>query len=146
MSKHRRGRITVQHQPTGGERFMMKGVGAVHAVMGVSFVVAGVGMTAQLGLFGLPFLVGGAFFAVNGIRMLVSRNDVAHRVGYDVETDIEGRSIAGLMEDVDAMAEEDSPAAGSVEERLRTLLRLREQGLLSNEEYEQKRRDILADL
>lgn len=152
MSKHRRGRITVQHQPTGGERFMMKGMGLIHAVMGIIFVIVGVGITAEIGLFGLPFVLGGAFFAVNGIRMMVSRNDFAHRVGYDVETEVEGRTIAGIMEDVDRMAAEEETRGdaraedGDVENRLRQLQSLRDSGLITDGEYESKRREILRSL
>ena len=151
MSKHRRGRITVQHQPTGGERFMMKGMGLIHAVMGVIFVVVGVGIIAEIGLFGLPFALGGAFFAVNGIRLMVSRNDFAHRVGYDVETEVEGRTITGIMEDVDRMAAEkeargETRTESDVENRLRQLQSLRDGGLITDEEYESKRREILRAL
>lgn len=151
MSKHRRGRITVQHQPTGGERFMMKGMGLIHAVMGVIFVVVGVGIIAEIGLFGLPFALGGAFFAINGIRLMVSRNDFAHRVGYDIETDMERPSIGGILEDMDAVTEpEERDAAsadgGDAEERLRQLQRLHESGLITDGEYESKRREILRTL
>ena len=151
MSKRRRGRITVQHQPTGGERFMMKGMGLIHAVMGVIFVVVGVGIIAEIGLFGLPFALGGAFFAVNGIRLMVSRNDFAHRVGYDVETEVEGRTITGIMEDVDRMAAEkeargETRTESDVENRLRQLQSLRDGGLITDEEYESKRREILRAL
>ncbi len=151
MSKHRRGRITVQHQPTGGERFMMKGMGMIHAVMGVIFVIVGMGIIAEIGLFGLPFALGGAFFAVNGIRLMVSRNDFAHRVGYDVETEVEGRTITGIMEDVDRMAAEkeargETRTESDVENRLRQLQSLRDGGLITDEEYESKRREILRAL
>lgn len=37
MSRRRRGRITVQNQPTGAERVMMRGMGVIHAVMGFVF-------------------------------------------------------------------------------------------------------------
>lgn len=150
MSKRRRGRITVQHQPTGGERFMMKGMGLIHAVMGVIFVIVGVGIIAEIGLFGLPFALGGAFFAINGIRLMVSRNDFAHRVGYDIETDMERPSIGGILEDMDAVTEEqreDTGAeSGDAEERLRQLRRLHESGLITDGEYESKRREILRTL
>lgn len=140
----KRGRITVQHQPTGGERFMMKGVGLIHAVMGLVFVVISVTMIIpNAGLFGLPFLLGGGFFAVNGIRILVTKNDFAHRVGYDVETDLD-RSIVGVMEDVDRMEQADT--ADGAEERLLRLQRLYDQRLITEEEYQTKRQEILDEL
>ena len=140
----KRGRITVQHQPTGGERFMMKGVGLIHAVMGLVFAVISVTMIIpNAGLFGLPFLLGGGFFAVNGIRILVTKNDFAHRVGYDVETDLD-RSIVGVMEDVDRMEQADT--ADGAEERLLRLQRLYDQRLITEEEYQTKRQEILDEL
>ena len=114
MSRRRRGRITVQNQPTKAGRFMMKGVGAIHASMGIVFVIAAVTIIIpNAGLFGLPFLLCGAFFAINGIRMMVSRNDIAHRVGYDIETDVQGETIVGLMDDVDRLVEEPEPCASA---------------------------------
>lgn len=145
----RRGRITVQHQPTGGEQFMMRGMGLVHAVVGLVFVVVALTeIMPHAGLFGLPFLVGGGFFAVNGVRILVSKNDVAHRVGYDVETDLD-RSIVGLMEDVPDTTREPvspSPAVGSVQDRLEQLEGLKAAQLVTEEEYAAKRKEILEDL
>lgn len=139
----KRGRVTIQHQPTGGERFMMKGIGLIHAVMGLIFVVVSGAMTAGIGLFGLPFLLGGGFFLVNGIRIMVSRNDFAHRVGYDVETELD-RSIVGIMEDVDRMERENESAAP--EDRLLRLQRLYDQRLITGEEYQAKRQEILNEL
>ncbi len=153
MSRRRRGRITVQHQPTKAGRFMMKGMGAVHASMGIVFViVAATVIIPNAGLFGLPFLLGGAFFAVNGIRMMVSKNDIAHRVGYDIETDVQGESIVGLMDDVDELVEEEERRsearefAGDAEERLRQIERLKESGLITEDEYAEKRREIIDTL
>ena len=155
MSRRRRGRITVQSQPTGGERFMMKGVGLVHAVMGFMFVVVSVTtIIPQAGLFGLPFLVGGGFFCINGIRMVVSKNDIAHRVGYDIETDVQQETIVGLMDDVDKMVEQERAAIPTPQTytgldakgRMEQLKTLKDAGLITNQEYEQKRREILKDL
>lgn len=149
----KRGRITVQHQPTGGERFMMKGVGLIHAVMGLVFVVISVtAIIPNAGLFGLPFLLGGGFFAANGIRILVSKNEFAHRVGYDVETDLD-RSIVGTFEDVPDSVWETGPRQdrcgapqGSAETRLTELRNLYDRRLITDEEYQAKRREILDEL
>ena len=155
MSRHRRGRITVQNQPTGAARAMIKGMGAVHAVMGFVFVVAAITtIIPAAGLFGLPFLVGGGFFCINGIRMMVSKNDIAHRVGYDIETDIQGESIVGLLDDVDKMAaqERHTSAVGSnsygldARGRMEQLKSLKDAGLITQQEYEEKRREILEEL
>ena len=150
----KRGRITVQHQPTGAERGMMRGMGVVHAIIGFVFVVVSVTeIIPSAGFFGLPFLAGGLFFAINGIRLAVSKNDVAHRVGYDVETDLD-RSIVGIMEDVEeGSVSPDSPDHNHIssigpdpQKRLEQLERLKEAGLITREEYDQKRKEILAEL
>ena len=152
MSRHRRGRITVQHQPTSEGRFMMRGVGLVHAVMGFVFVVAAITtIIPSAGLFGLPFLVGGGFFCANGIRMVVSKNDIPHRVGYDIETDVQQETIVGLMDDVDEMIrrEPTSPVGAATQNtkvRLEQLKDLKDAGLITGQEYEQKRREILEEL
>ena len=112
MSKRRRGRITVQNQPTGAARGMMRGMGVVHAIFGGVFVlIALTEIMPQAGIIGLPFLAGGAFFLVNGIRIAVSKNGMAQRVGYEVETDIEHEVITGLMEE--PYVEPSSPASAN---------------------------------
>ena len=83
--------------------------------------------------------------------MIVTKNDIAHRVGYDVETDLD-QSIVGLMEDVpDTVFEplsEESPSspAGTVQNRLEQLKELYEQELITREEYDAKRQEILDEL
>jgi len=142
MSKHRRGRITVQSQPTGAARGMQRMMGVVHAVFGFVFVVIALTqLIPNLGLIGLPFLAAGAFFCVNGIRLAVSKNGMAHRVGYDVETDIQRETIVGIMDEVD-----DAESGGDVEGRMKQLRSLYDQRLITPEEYEQKRQEILNDL
>lgn len=155
MSQRKRGRITVQSQPTGAARATMKLIGVVHAVLGFVFVVVSLTeIIPNAGLFGLPFLVVGAFFCINGIRMVVSKNDMAHRVGYDVETDVEEETIVGLMDEVEGHApspagrEHDhiSSTALNARGRLEQLETLKSAGLITNEEYRQKRAEILKEL
>ena len=98
MRRHRRGRITVQSQPTGAARGMTRLMGVIHAVFCFVFVVISLTEIMPVsGLFGLPFLLIGGFFCINGIRIAVSKNGLAHRVGYDVETGIEEETIVGLL-------------------------------------------------
>lgn len=142
MSKHKRGRITVQSQPTGAARGMQRMMGVVHAIFG--FVFAAVALTQIIptaGLIGLPFLAAGAFFLINGIRLAVSKNGLAHRVGYDVETDIQRETIVGIMDEV-----VEAPSVGDVEDRMKQLRSLYDQRLITPEEYEQKRQEILKEL
>lgn len=143
MSIKKRGRITVQSQPTGAARGVQRMIGAVHAVMGFVFVVISITeIIPNAGLFGIIFLVAGLFFCINGIRLMVSKNDVAHRVGYEVETDLD-KSIVGLMEEPEASGEDSSAPA---EERLSRLRDLYEQRLITKEEYDAKRQEILKKL
>ncbi len=142
MSTHKRGRITVQSQPTGAARGMQRLMGVVHAVFGLVFVIIALTqLIPHIGLIGLPFLAAGAFFCINGIRLAVSKNGMAHRVGYDVETGIEQETIVGLMDEVS-----DQKADGTVEERMKQLRSLYDQRLITPEEYEQKRQEILKEL
>lgn len=155
MSRHRRGRITVQNQPTGAGQFMMRGMGVVHAIFGGVFAfVALTVIMPQAGIIGLPFLAAGAFFCVNGIRMVVSKNDIPHRVGYDIETDVQQETIVGLLDDVDKMVEQErhTSSAGSgcntldAKGRMKQLKTLKEAGLITDQEYKQKRQEILDEL
>ena len=158
MSRRRRGRITVQHQPTGAARGMMRLMGVVHAVFGFVFAAAAVtAIIPSAGLFGLPFLVAGLFFCINGIRMVVSKNDIPHRVGYDIETDIQGESIVGLMDEIPTEAfhnpEENvethnhiSSIGPDPKDRLEQLESLKSAGLITDREYKEKRAEILEEL
>ena len=152
MSRHRRGRITVQSQPTGAARGMVRAMGVIHGVFGLVFVIIALTQIMPVsGLFGLPFLLIGGFFCVNGIRMAVSKNGLAHRVAYDVEHDIPEETIAGLTEEPGgAPRPEDHDhipsTALTTKERLEQLQTLKEAGLLTDEEYRNKREEILKGL
>lgn len=144
MSRRKRGRITMQYQPTGAARGMQRMIGVIHALVGSVFVILSITtIIPNAGLFGLIFLVVGGFFAINGIRMAVSKNGMAQRVAYDVEQDLE-ESIVGMMEEPPAAGE--SPEKGSAESRLLELRSLYDQRLITDEEYELKRQEILRDL
>jgi len=74
MSRRKRGRITMQYQPTGAARGMQRMIGVIHALVGSVFVIISITtIIPNAGLFGLIFLVVGGFFAINGIRMAVSK-------------------------------------------------------------------------
>ena len=111
MSRRRRGRITVQSQPTEATRAVRRMAGVVQVIFGLVFVVVAVTQIMPLSpLFSLPFLAMGALAVVMGVLSAVGKNGLPHRVGYDVETGIEEETIAGLMEDVDKT---DRPSAGT---------------------------------
>ena len=151
MSRHRRGRFTVQYQPTGAARGMRRGMGVVQAIFGLTFVVVALTqIIPNAGLFGLPFLAIGGLFLVMGIVTAVSKNAPAQRVGYDLETGVEEETIVGMMDEViqkNTSPENDaSRAPGTAEERLKELRSLYDQRLITQEEYEQKRQEILQQL
>lgn len=154
MSGHRRGRITVQRQPVGAAGGMMRLMGVVHTVMGLVFVVVSFEILSAAGLFGLPFLVGGAFFAINGIRMAVSRNGLTHRVRYDIETQLEKDTLSGPVKGTGRSSahtpvfscSRTNDGSRNAKSRLQQLKDLKEAGLMEEEEYKQKRQEILKEL
>ena len=157
MSRHRRGRITVQHQPTGAERGMVRFMGVFHAVFGaVFFIVALTVILPNAGLFALPFLLGGAFFCVNGIRLSIGKNGFARRVAYDVETDVEEETIICMMDDVDQKQTSEpsqthqpdysASYSSNAKARLEQLEQLKAAGLITEREYREKREEIIQNL
>ena len=154
MSKHRRGRITVQHQPTGAQRGMVRMMGVVHAIFGAVFVIAALTVILpNAGLFALPFLAGGAFFCVNGIRLAIGKNGFAHRVAYDVETDVEDETIVGVMDEPEeaaptqsAQADYSADYSANAKQRLEQLQQLKDAGLITEREYREKRAEIIDSL
>ena len=153
MSRRRRGRITVQSQPTGATRAVRRMAGVVQVIFGLVFVVVAVTQIMPLSpLFSLPLALG-ALAVVMGVLSAAGKHGLPPRVGHDVETGIEGATIAGLMEDVDKT---DRPSAGTHDhipstaldagERLKQLEDLKKAGLITQEEYQEKRREILSRL
>ena len=156
MSRRRRGRFTVQYQPTGAARATRRMGGAVQAIFGFVFVCVAIGQIMPISfLFSLPFLAMGGFAMVTGLINLFSKNGFAQRVGYDVETGVEEETIVGLMDEV-TKEESSSPApedhdhipstALDAKGRLEQLETLKKAGLITQKEYEEKRQDILSHL
>ena len=68
MSRHRRGRFTVQYQPTGDARGIRRGMGVGQAIFGLTFVVVALTqIIPNAGLFGLPFLAIGGLYLGMGV-------------------------------------------------------------------------------
>ena len=151
MSRHRRGRFTVQYQPTGAARGMRRGMGVVQAIFGLTFVVVAVTQIIPMaGFIGLPFLAVGALFTVIGVVTAVSKNAPAQRVGYDLVPGAVVETSVGMLDaaarEMASSADGPSPAPGAAAPRLRELRRLYDQRLITQEEYEQKRQEILQEL
>lgn len=79
MSRRRRGRITVQSQPTGATRAVRRMAGVVQVIFGLVFVVVAVTQIMPLSpLFSLPFLAMGALAVVMGVLSAVGKNGLPH--------------------------------------------------------------------
>lgn len=144
----KRGRITVQEQPTRQTRTFQRLAMIPFLVVSLFFVVIGITeLIPAAGLFGVVWTFMAGCFVILAIFQMVRKNGVVHRVGYDVENDLD-KSIVGLMEDVaESEIGENSPAStGTTEARLLELQSLYDRDLITREEYEAKRKDILNDL
>ena len=156
MSSHKRGRITVQNQPPKQTRIVRKLAMVPFVVVSGLFVVIGLTQLAWAGLFGVVWTLMAVVFLIVGLVQMFTKNDLPHRVGYDVETDIEEETIVGLLDDVDQMKPGSAPAAETHDHipsmaldakgRLEQLETLKEAGLIDEEEYAEKRKEILKDL
>ena len=143
MSKRKRGRITIQSQPTKEARNMARLAMLPFLIVSLFFVIIGITVIIpSAGLFGIMWTLVAACFVVIAVVQMVRKNGPAHRVGYDVETDLD-RSIVGAMEDI--VEEAESPSE-SAQERLTQLRELYEQRLITREEYDAKRQEILKEL
>lgn len=142
MSTRKRGRITVQSQPTKETRAVQRLAMLPFLIVSIFFVILGVTVVIPAaGLFGIVWTLVAVCFVVIAITQMVRKNGLAHRVGYDVETDLD-RSIVGAMEEI---VQEDS-SSDSAQERLTQLRELYDQRLITREEYDAKRQEIIKEL
>lgn len=142
MSTRKRGRITVQSQPTKETRAVQRLAMLPFLIVSIFFVILGVTVVIPAaGLFGIVWTLVAVCFVVIAITQMVRKNGLAHRVGYDVETDLD-RSIVGAMEEI---VQEDS-SSDSAQERLTQLRELYDQRLITKEEYDAKRQEIIKEL
>ena len=143
----KRGRITVQEQPTRKTRTFQRLSMIPFLVVSLFFVVIGITeLIPAAGLFGVVWTFMAGCFVIIAIFQMVRKNGVVHRVGYDVENDLD-ESIVGLMEDVpEHIIGENVPPHGTTETRLLELQSLYDRNLVTQEEYEAKRKEILSNL
>ena len=140
----KRGKITVQSQPTKETRVLQRVMAIPFLMVAILFVILGVvEIIPTFGLFGIVWTAIAVCIVVIGVMNIVRKNGPAHRVGYDVETDMD-QSIFGMMDDVDQS--ENTAPVGETEARLSELRRLYDQRLITQEEYDAKRKEILERL
>ena len=142
MNRRRR-RVTVHYKPTGAGKTMMRAMGVFHAVFGTVFAIIAVTVIIpSAGLFGVLFLAAGAFFAVNGTLIALGKEGIMGR-SYQVETE---------TDEDEELTEEGTRTAPppvsppSAEARLKQLEDLREKRLITANEFEEKRKEILKEL
>ena len=149
MNRRRRGRITVQNQPTGAAQAVMRLMGVIHAVFGFFFaMIALTAIIPTTGLFGLPFLLAGGFFAINGLRMALGKTDTKGKVRSEVQED----TLFSLMKQGKDRPPEEDPTRVSqrhacaldTDGRLAQLDTLKSAGIIDEKEYREKRQEILS--
>jgi len=144
MAERKRGRVTMQYQPTRETRAVQRLATLPFLIVSIAFVVIGVTVVIPgAGLFGVLWTLVAVCFVVIAVVSMVRKNGMAHRVAYDVERDM-AESIVGMMEDAPPYHE--AGEKGSAEERLTELRNIYDRGLITQEEYEAKKQEILKDL
>lgn len=117
-------------RPSKESRPFRAGFSILYTIIGCGFVVIGITQVVPgAGLFGLLWTGMALCFTIFGIFSLVQT--------------VKGRDSTGLYGI--EIAEEDA-AKGSAEARLQELRSLYDRSLITEEEYEEKRREILKDL
>lgn len=128
---------------SGFERAVMRTVGGVHAVLGFIFlVVAATAIIPNAGLIGLPFLLAGGLFFLNGLRMLLSKKAIPTEIEYDGSDEWEMEEPKAEPETHDHI----SSIGPSAQSRLKQLESLKRAGLISDKEFKEKRQQLLREL
>ena len=154
-NRRRKGRITVQSQPTRETRLVQRLAAIPFLVVAIFFVIIGVTVVIPgAGLFGIVWTFMAVCFVIIGVVNLVRKNGLAHRVAYDVEPAEEDEQVIQHL--LTSQPVEGEPTAGTeaparsdpddIEERLAALRGLYDKNLITKDEYEAKRKDILSEL
>lgn len=142
MNRRRR-RVTVRYKPTGAGKTMYRAMGVFHAVFGTVFAIIAVTVIIpSAGLFGVLFLAAGAFFAVNGTLIALGKEGLMGR-SYQIETETDED---GELTEEETRTVPSPVSPPSAEERLKQLEDLREKRLITANEFEEKRKEILKEL
>lgn len=113
-----------------------KGQSMIGMIVGLLFCGLGLVVVIPIfGAFGIVWtLVAVAITVVNGINAFSDRGITSHEIIVDEYDD----------SDMDEGAK--NPSAGTVRDRLNTIQRLYDDGTITKEEYEEKRRQILDEI
>ncbi len=144
----RKRRYTVRCEPTGANRTMVRFIGVFHAVFGTVFaLIALTAIIPSAGLFGLIFLAAGLFFAVNGTLIALGKNGLTGP-SYRIETDEEEDLLnQGPLRGPEPESHDHIPSTAlNAQGRLEQLKNLKAAGLITEQEYQQKRREIVEKL
>ncbi len=144
----KKGRITVQSQPTKETRAMERLASIPFLLISGFFVIIGVTeIIPTFGLFGIVWTLVAVSFMVIGVVNLVRKNGMAHRVAYDVDPAEEDETvIQHIFTDEPLESEGFAPTRGDIESRLQELRNLYDRSLITEEEYETKKQEILKEL
>lgn len=138
-------RYTVRYAPaTKTGKAMLRGMGLFHGIFGAIFVfIALTAIIPAAGPIGLLFLAGGAFFAVNGTLIALGKNGLGR--SYQIESEEEFEPDSSSMPPVETHNHIPSTALDA-KHRLEQLESLKSAGLITEQEYQQKRQEILRGL
>ena len=135
------------HRNDRGANVAVRGMGLIHAVFGTVFVIAGARIILVAGLFGLPFLVAGAFFALNGIRLAVGGYKPPAKKNQTKTYVAEKPDRYTVSFRPDAPDHMHITGAGlSPKKQLEQLEVLKNAGLIDDGEYQDMRKEILKGL
>lgn len=112
-----------------GNKNVGRAFGIVWTIVSVFFMIMGFSMLNASGLFGLVWIVMSVAFVGFGIALIAK--------------DGQGLGPEYIIEDMD---DAPSPAAGSAEERLARLRDLYERRVITSDEYEAQRAEIIKDI
>ena len=141
MSIHRRGWITVRQKYTGPAKILQWFIGAWHFLVGGMFVWGAITVILHSFLFSLILLAIGVLTIVRGARII--RKGFAERVTYDADK-MNRHTVSFRPNDPDHM--HITGAGLSPKKQMEQLEILKNAGLLTDEEYDERRKEILREL
>lgn len=119
-------------QPSKGALVMSAVIGAVFTCIGVFVLIPATWKLGPFALFGLLWTGIAVYTAVSSLLVLLGKKNVTGYSGMEIYEETEEEAV--------------SAAASTAEDRLQELRNLYDRSLITEEEYEAKRREILKEL